>query len=381
MNSTNNEECTCTIDGYSPDCPHAFVQGGRILHTIQNETRLKPRQYTTIHGMSSDIGNGGESLGAVDSYDEQRTTRLSESGRADAHDVDKLRDDDISVEPLTVKSRLHNSVEQQKYISSEGLRMGQNNSLDKFSALTIGGVSITEATIGGYRLDVSALAKKAMEVVPLPPIALPIIFRDHDLNFAHHFFQGLEIIAGRGFIVGLANSKKYHASDPDAFGRLIKGLITSGYCNGDKDLVIFVKRVISVTFEVVNTTGSPDDGQTFLVVSNFYGFQYIEGGMQCREQDLKMWLQSAYGHYKLLWFNAFKSSGVPDFALDGVQDRYGKVVPQLKVVTSTDSRSSAPAYEEATPWYESSRRRTHKSKSGKTNAGKESGERYYNRSH
>jgi hypothetical protein len=238
---------------------------------------------------------------------------------AEQHQSDQIK-------PLTVARPSAIQRGEQCYSSGEVLRMGTDNSLDKFRALNINGVSLTEATIGGYRLDLEQIVVKAREVIPLPPVALPLIFCDTDLNFSHHFFQGLERIAGRAFILKLASSQKYYAKELPLFGRLIKQLIATGYQVGDDDLVVFVKRVISVTFTLLKGSESGETEDIFLVQTNFYGFQYIEGGMQCREQDLRMWLQSAYQHYRLTWFNVFKSSGVPDFALHGVQDRYESTI-------------------------------------------------------
>jgi hypothetical protein len=274
--------------------------------------------------------------------------------------LDHLRS--VKSELATFASGVAGQKNDGRYMSDERLRMGLDGSLDRFKALTLNGMTLTEATIGGYRLDIASLSKKAAAVLPLPPIALPLIFLDTDLNFSHHFFQGLEIIAGRQFIVNLAEVRKYHGDDEIIFGPLIKDLVQSGYMEGDADLVVFVKRVISTTFEILREDSRPGESDVFLVASNFYGFNYIESGMQCREQDLKMWLQSAYSQYRNLWFNAFKSSGVPDFALDGVQDRYA---------TASKSENSAlrrrqaviewPA-EEPTEKHRSSGRRSRSSK-------------------
>lgn len=210
------------------------------------------------------------------------------------------------------------------YSSSEHLRMGQRGSLDRFKPLTLNGTTMTEATIGGYKLDMIDMARRAAEVVPLPAVALPLIFRDTDLNFCHHFFNGLDILAGQSFIDMISKTGRYSADDRHKIAPLVKQLVSSGYEESDEELVIFIKRVLSTTFEISQPGTSKGDGITFLVVSNFYGFQYIETGMLCREQDLKMWLHSAYVHYRTLWFNAFKSSGIPSFALEGVQDRYAQ---------------------------------------------------------
>jgi hypothetical protein len=210
------------------------------------------------------------------------------------------------------------------HASSEYLRMGNSGSLDRFKPLVLNGVSMTKATIGGYSLDMASMAKQAAKVAPLPPVLLPLIFKDNDLNFMHHFFNGLEVLGGRSFICMIAETGRYPREDAGKIGPLVKALATSGYAEDDTDLVVFVKRVMSTTFEVVQAIGELRHEDRFLVKSNFYGFQYIEAGMPCMEQDLKMWLHSAHMQYRSLWFNAFKSSGIPSFALDGVQDRYAE---------------------------------------------------------
>jgi hypothetical protein len=64
------------------------------------------------------------------------------------------------------------------------------------------------------------------------------------------------------------------------------------------------------------------DSKSLIVAANLWGLQYIEPGLEMKEADLKMWLSVNYNHYKTLWFNTFKSAGIPSFALGGVQTRY-----------------------------------------------------------
>jgi len=317
-----NHMCTCSRDGYSPDCPQSFYQNGVLLHTISGETKLKPRTYGPPPGSGHATPGIGQRLIAA-SDEAQSVDNLLQS-------VENLVLDKQGTIPAGAASDNFNGArktpystdEDLSYSSSEYLRMGQHNSLDRFKPLSLNGVTMTQATIGGYQLDIEAVAKRAAKVIPLPPVALPLIFRDTDLNFCHHLFQGLDILGGRELITSIAESGTYHAKDKDLISPLVSLLISSGYIENDSELAIFVKRVFSVTFESVSPGSSKQESSLFRVVSNFYGFQYIEHGMLCREQDLKMWLHSSYVHYRMLWFNAFKSSGVPAFALEGVQDRY-----------------------------------------------------------
>lgn len=327
MNHPDNTSCTCTKDGYSPECPQAFYQGGKLLHTIGSEMRLKPR----IYGPSPVPIQPGVHCPRPDdpvaAIDEQ--IRAIQPG-VNPFDYEDVENDPIDQRPLN-RARTHTPMpytrEQFANACDTDIRLNQSSTMDRFKPLTLNGVSMTRATIGGFDLDLASLANQAATVIPLPPVSLPVIFQDSDLNFMHHFFQGLEIQAGREFIVTVAELGRYSQHDKIKIGPYIKALIGTGYVEKDTELVIFVKRVISTTFELQEPhSGNPQD-ETYLVKSNFYGFQYIEGGMRCQEQDLRMWLHSAYTQYRNLWFNAFKSSGMPVFAIEGVQDRYDSTGP------------------------------------------------------
>lgn len=322
MEHRQGQECTCTNDGYSPDCPHAFIQGGQVLHTINPEMRLRPRQYGQAANEENLARSGmdkGDLLKTIEEHLESLGISSGVKGLAG------LSDGACGTGPE--ESQYSGGAQNNKdadpgHASSEYLRMGNSGSLDRFKPLILNGVSMTKATIGGYALDMASMAKQAAKVAPLPPVLLPLIFKDNDLNFMHHFFNGLEVLGGRAFICMIAETGRYSREDAGQIGPLVKALATSGYSEDDTDLVVFVKRVMSTTFEVVQAIGEMRHEDRFLVKSNFYGFQYIEAGMPCMEQDLKMWLHSAHMQYRSLWFNAFKSSGIPSFALDGVQDRY-----------------------------------------------------------
>lgn len=332
MSNQSGTGCTCTEDGYSPDCPQAFIQGGKVLHTIEKETRLKPRLYIRdaktgrIESSPESAQNVMDMLESeiavldVNPTEGSRTEKAPESvpcGR-----VSKPRPTLIPREYLGDGEQIYAESE---YASSEHLRMGSNPSLDRFKPLTLNGVSMTAATIGGYRLDLEAVAMRAQKYVPLPPVCLPLIFRDADLNFIHHFFQGIEILLGRALVNSIAKAGSYSSSGPGRLLPGVKALVLSGYKDTDTELTIFIKRVLESTFDPSQAAqvGQTDDHLT--VAANFYGFQYLEAGMRCREGDLGMWLHMAYNQYRTAWFNAFKSSGVPEFARDGVQDRYEEV--------------------------------------------------------
>jgi hypothetical protein len=194
--------------------------------------------------------------------------------------------------------------------------------LRKFEALQINGESLTGMSIGGYTVDLTKAAQKARDVAPLPPARLPIIFQDDDMNFFHHFFQGLEILLGRDIVLGIVSSTRYYDRTELQLLPLIEKMIKSGYERTDSEITVFAKKVLTSTFEVDEAHDNSSSTRVLIVAANLWGFQYIECGMQCREADLKMWLSICYNHYRTVWFNTFKSTGIPDFALDGVQTRY-----------------------------------------------------------
>lgn len=213
----------------------------------------------------------------------------------------------------------HSEVKLQKNdtqrLGSDTSFMTQNRTgLNRFEPLSVGDNTLTGISIGGYDIDLTAAAQKAREVLPLPPSKLPIIFLDQELNFYHHFFQGLEFIFGKDIMsevttIGYASE---YLGNIVCHG--ITKMIDNGYEKGDGEILIFIKKTMTSTFEIQNFRSSKESQPKLTVVANLWGFQYIEAGMQCGSIDLCMWLAMCYGHYKTLWFNTFKMTGVPDFA-------------------------------------------------------------------
>lgn len=320
--------CTCTRDGYSPDCPQTFMQGGVLLHTIQNEMCLKPRQYlepdlaSSYGGEGTSEGGSSSAQGPTDQGegtgpgDEGDPIRPLVPGRPNVWDFQHV-EETLPVGP----SRSTNPRCDPSYITDDGLQSGQRGSLERFRPLTINGVTMTQASIGGFRLDLAKTTAKAAEFVPLPPAVLPVIFRDPELNFNHHFFQGMETLAGSDLIERVVKAGTYSEGDRGLIMPVLKKLLTSGYVESDTELTTFVKKVLSGTSDTVPTSSLGGAQDCFIVSANLWGFPYIEQGMQCRESDLKMWMHMAHTSYRMSWFNNFKSSGVPSFAVEGVQAR------------------------------------------------------------
>jgi hypothetical protein len=145
---------------------------------------------------------------------------------------------------------------------------------------------------------------------------------DKDLNFSHHFFQGLDVLLGKKYMEKIVSQEKYSENDSRRILPSLKALIMSGAKNDDTELTMFVKRVLSGTFDTLPEAAINSEQDELIVAVNMWGFQYLEPSMRCRDEDLRMWLHMSFMQYKVSWFNTFKSSGVPKFALDGVQGRY-----------------------------------------------------------
>jgi hypothetical protein len=125
-----------------------------------------------------------------------------------------------------------------------------------------------------------------------------------------------------------------------------------GYERKDSSLTVFTKAVLMTTFESDSNARSEDTDRGLIVASNIWGFQYVEDRMECKEVDLKMWLSINYQHFRTLHFNTYKDSGMPAFAMEGVQTRYEDVIPKIvKARTFTDGglKDRSDRYE--SDWY------------------------------
>lgn len=335
--------CTCTNEGYSPECPQAFFQGGQILHALTGRDQLKPRIYEKQNVQESSIINPSSTDDSVALQRPVFASKLVDEPMSSREAAYRAHLTQASLSSESSFSSLDNTYEQvEQYFPNpltttnvQSSRLGrgrlgddtmmtENNRkvLRKFEALQINGESLTGMSIGGYTVDLTKAAQKARDVAPLPPARLPIIFQDDDMNFFHHFFQGLEILMGRETIQDIVSSKKYYDQTELQLLPLIEKMIKSGYERTDNEITVFAKKVLTSTFEIDDAHKDAGMTKVLIVAANLWGFQYIECGMQCREADLKMWLSICYNHYRTIWFNTFKSAGIPAFALDGVQIRY-----------------------------------------------------------
>jgi hypothetical protein len=220
-------------------------------------------------------------------------------------------------ESIRGKSRSGEVSKQGRMTTDSDMLKKNRASLRKFEALDIGGKTITEMSIGGYKVDIEKVAEKAMEVLPLPPSRLPVIFVDQELNFYHHFFQGMTRALGARQLEEIVRSNRHFDDPQKPLLVCLEDLILSGYERSDDEITILLKKVIGGTFETTSKSRKHQDNDELMVAANLWGFEYIEQGMQCSEADLRMWLSMCYNHYKTIWFNTFKSTGVPEFAMDG----------------------------------------------------------------
>jgi len=329
MDKGQQSKCICTTQGYAPDCPQAFMQNGTLMHTLAGEHQLKPRCYDIPEPLQmahskTDSGSAEDNLDMKDlsvNYDDNRIESGSPMhAQTDQHAIMRMPERS----GFQIDSFRNRAETQADYTWATDTDMKQSNrqELPNFNPLQYQGKTMTEATIGGFRLNMDVAQKKVTEFVPLPPVCLPLIFVDKDLNFSHHFFQGMDILLGKKYMERVVTQEKYSEYDPKKILPALKQLIMSGAKPGDTELTMFVKRVLSGTFDTLPEASINPDQDELIVAVNMWGFQYLEPSMRCRDADLRMWLHMSHMKYKVCWFNAFKSSGIPKFALLGVQDRY-----------------------------------------------------------
>lgn len=247
--------------------------------------------------------------------------------------TDDLSDDGDMPDPLALMRQRQYGMRKSRMVDDSQFLEGNRGSLRKFEALTIGDKTLTEMSIGGYQVDLVKAAEKTMEVIPLPASKLPVIFCEQELNFYHHFFQAMSQKIGESVFLPIVTAEYHYAEDAPVVSELINDMIESGYTKADTELMKFLKKVITSTFESAGFKRSKRESDSMTCVANLWGFQYLETGMQCNESELRMWLAMCYSHYRTRWFNAFKSTGVPAFAMHGAQKR--------KSTTSSTSSSAS----------------------------------------
>jgi len=202
--------------------------------------------------------------------------------------------------------------------TAESLMSSNRVQLRKFESLHLNGKSLTGYSIGGYQINVANTEAVVKKLAPIPPSALPKIFIDDDLNFFHHFFKGIESLLGSQLFTSIINSRHHYESEECDIPKAIAGFMQDSFKAGDNALTLLVKKVLSSTFEESSIEEETQSIVVLRVVTNLWGFRYIEPGMLLKSADVKMWLSTCRDYYRTLWFDTFKSSGIPEFATEGV---------------------------------------------------------------
>lgn len=280
MQSTKS--CACTIADKDPSCTH-----GCKPFMEHSEMKVKPRMFMPV---------------AVES---------------DTDDNQSEEDDNMIPQKLVSSKNVTEYKPKTRMIDDMAFQQKNRTALRKFEALQIHGKDLTGLTIGGFEVDLNVAAQKAMEILPMPASKLPVIFIDEELNFLHHFFQGVTKTIGESQLQVITAKRRYYDDEHPIVIRMVEDLIREGYDKEDSEIITFLKKVITSTFNISMGGRRSRNLETVTVAANLWGFQYIECGMSMNEADLQMWLSMCYGQYRNSWFNTFKSSGVPEFARDG----------------------------------------------------------------
>jgi len=327
------------------------MQNGVLMHTLNGENQLKPRSYGPPEPLKL---NSDKDQARVDPFKYIESAEPQDLGdEIEKHLNEDGQDESKMVKHLAKRAtkKIEDSfreraetIDEYKWATDTDMRQTNRKELPTFDPLQYQGITMTEATIGGFRLDMNVAQKKAMKFIPLPPVFLPIIFVDKNLNFSHHFFQGMDLLLGKDYMEHVVTSGTYSERDKDRLLPEIKALIMAGSKESDTELTIFVKRILSGTFDTLPNAEVNSDHDELIVAVNLWGFQYLEPSMRCKDADLKMWLHMSYLKYKVSWFNAFKSSGVPRFAMTGVFGKTEK--PQMEKVHRKYSDEEIPRSKE-----------------------------------
>jgi len=324
------KDCVCTIATHSANCKgeHArnLSEAARYLSTTGGDINLEmPRKVRTPSRNREDeepfleyvdppyrharsYSRGRESSGESFQSDEYREAERALRGKIEERTVNLVPNSGNHYLVGNSGDAGGDLVEDSSFLAVNRMP------LNKFEALTIGGRKVTTATIGGFEIDLRKVAEKANEIAPLPASKLPVIFVDQDLNFYHHFFKGIVDVMTQEDLNDVVSSDSEVGAEPFVM-KVVEKLLMQGYKRSDPESVLLVKKILQSTFEMSrNRTGFEELDQSIEVVTNIWGFQYIEPGMNCREGDLRMWLTMCWNHYKTIWFNSFKMTGIPAFA-------------------------------------------------------------------
>lgn len=325
----NQNDCICRPTFTNPHCPQSVVHNGRIYHA---SPLTAEHVYRATPDVTTDESDGG---GLMSKYNTETDNVLTPQPLQTRHTMEpaqspcKLRaitqGSESEGDGELVRRFSEVSTTQQmgrQYMNAADAAGNRENSMQKFKPLVVNGQVFTDTTIGGYRLDQEAALDKIKSAIKRPPIALPLVFSDKMLNVYHHLIHGLECVLGREVLIGISAAKYYSARDEEPIVEKLIEFMESKCDDAEEEMVEFAHQALNNTFDVVVVTRRKGSLPSLLVVANIYGFEYIEGGMRMRDPEVRMWISTMYASYRALWFSAFKSSGIPHFAIEGVQDRY-----------------------------------------------------------
>jgi hypothetical protein len=325
-------ECKCKNGYYKKNCPYTFEQGGSKFHCLGGDMRALPTEegIESDSSWDTDSDNTGEA-GIIDALKYSGIPGYKHPEPLKARNATAQGENFIQMEDeKKIQARLfqdvetatnylgHNDSKAMRIDSAYDFIAANRATLNKFEALHLNGKSINDYSIGGFKINLETTTKKVKEIAPLPPNALPKIFIDDNLNFYHHFFKGMEMLLGGTKFQEIMDSRIHHEGTIEKLPDSIIGFMESGMCSGDTALTLLVKKVLSSTFSKSQLIGGDDKISVLTVDTNLWGFRYIEPGMTLADADIKMWLSNCYSHYRTIWFDTFKSSGVPAFAVEGV---------------------------------------------------------------
>lgn len=319
------QPCICQGEDYKPECPYSFEQGGGRFHCVSGDLKaIKIAEDSDSSCSEWDDRTATGIEGLVEALKVRSLPAAEKEANVESRMFSPLQVNQSNrlTIPLQQSSVAYQppSVHQPQAIRDAAEEFMQKNRVDlrKFDALRINDQSLNDYSIGGFKIDVAKTAEVVKKLAPLPPSALPKIFICDDLNFYHHFFLGIETLLGKSSFEEIIISKFHHDDAKGNIADAIAGFVSSGMLPTDNAVTMFVKKVLSSTFERTNIDEGKSEIVALKVLANLWGFRYIEPHMLLKDVEIKMWLSTCYNYYRTLWFDTFKSSGVPRFAVEGV---------------------------------------------------------------
>lgn len=323
---TSKKNCECTINNQNSNCigDHAKNLSEAARYMLNNGGDIEmPRRVRTP---SRQRHPDDATITYLDPPLPERHYRQYETSgefmRSAIDSPNNISDKDeqaisqFSASPLRDSSGREHRLPSGNMVEDSKFRAVNREPLTKFESLRIGDSTLREMSIGGYKIDIESASLKAREVIPLPPARLPLIFVDENLNFYHHFFNGIYEIVSYDDLMDVIHSEPIENAESNFMVSTIEDLLTVGYERSDSEAMNLIKRMLQSTFKVETTRHrySKEKASSLFVEANLWGFPYIESTMTCKEIDLRFWLQACYKNYETSWFNTFKSTRIPGFA-------------------------------------------------------------------